>query len=79
MKTVFCDLCGQQLTEAEVEGTLRLPDEPQNPWWQPDDRLVMYPALSFRRINGKPLDACWRCIAERLLAAAPPRAPERGP
>jgi hypothetical protein len=27
MKTVFCDLCGQQLTEAEVEGSVRMPSE----------------------------------------------------
>jgi hypothetical protein len=73
MKTVFCDLCGQQLTEAEVEGTVHLPAEPQQRWWQQDDGLVMYPSLCIRRLNGRPLDACWRCVAERLLAVAPPR------
>ena len=62
MKTVFCDLCGQQLTEAEVEGTARLPAEPYHRWWQPDDELVMYPSLSLRRLHGRPLDACWRCV-----------------
>lgn len=75
MKTVYCDLCGQQLTEAEVEGTARLPAEPRHPWWQAGERLVIYPSLSIRRLSGRPLDACWRCVAERLLAAAPPRPP----
>jgi hypothetical protein len=75
MKTVYCDLCGQQLTEAEVEGTVHLPAEPQQPWWQQDDSLVMYPSLCIRRLSGRPLDACWRCVAERLLAVAPPRQP----
>jgi len=35
----------------------------------------MYPSLCIRRLNGRPLDACWRCVAERLLAVAPPRQP----
>jgi hypothetical protein len=73
MKTVYCDLCGQQLTEAEVEGTARLPAEPHQRWWQKDDELVMYPSIAIRRLNGRPLDACWRCVAEHLLAVAPPR------
>jgi hypothetical protein len=73
MKTVFCDLCGQQLTEQEVEGTARLPAEPQQSWWQPDEALVIYPSLSIRRLSGKALDACWRCVGERLLAVAPLR------
>ena len=76
MKTVFCDLCGQQLTEAEVEGTARLPAEPQQRWWQQDDSLVMYPSLCIRRLNGRPLDAYWSGVAERWLAVAPPRTRE---
>lgn len=73
MKTVFCDLCGEQLTEAEVEGTARLPAEPGQRWWRQDDELLMWPQI--RRKSGGALDACWRCIAGRLLAAAPPRQP----
>lgn len=73
MKTVYCDLCGQLLTEAEVEGTARLPPEPRQRWWKPDDELVMFPQI--RRRGGGALDACWRCMAERLLAIAPPRSP----
>jgi hypothetical protein len=76
MKTVYCDFCGQQLTAAEVEGTACLPAEPQQRWWQEDDALVMYPALCIQRLYGRPLDACWRCVAERLLAVAPPRTQE---
>jgi hypothetical protein len=62
-KTVFCDLCGQQLTEAEVEGTVRLPSE--------HSELLMFPSV--RLAGGRALDACWRCMAERWLAVAPPR------
>jgi hypothetical protein len=60
MKTVFCDLCGQHLTEAEVEGTVRLPAEPQHRWWQPDDSFVMYPSICIRRVNGRPVDEATR-------------------
>jgi hypothetical protein len=63
MKTVFCDLCGQQLTDAEVEGTVRLPSE--------HGELLMFPQV--RLASGRKIDACWRCLAERLLAIAPPR------
>jgi hypothetical protein len=66
MKTVFCDLCGQQLTEAEVEGTVHLPLEP--------GEVVMFPQI--RRLGGGQIDACWRCLAEQLLAVAPPRREE---
>ena len=62
-KTVFCDLCGQQLTDAEVAGTVRLPSE--------YGELLMYPNV--RLLDGRTIDACWRCLAERFLAAAPPR------
>jgi hypothetical protein len=73
MKTVYCDVCGQLLTEAEVEGTVQLPAEPHQPWWREDERLLMFPQI--RRTSGGPIDACWRCLAERLLAIAPPRSP----
>jgi hypothetical protein len=73
MKTVYGDLCGQLLTEAEVEGTVRLPAEPHQPWWQQDERLLMFPQI--RHTSGGPIDACWRCMAERLLAVTPPRQP----
>jgi hypothetical protein len=73
MKTVYGDWCGQLLTEAEVEGTVRLPAEPQQPWWRPDERLLTFPQI--RRTSGGPIDACWRCMAERLPTVAPPRQP----
>jgi hypothetical protein len=65
MKTVFCDLCGQQLTEAEVEGMVHLPSLA--------GKVVMFPQI--RRLGGGPIDACWHCMAEQLLAVAPPRQP----
>jgi hypothetical protein len=61
-KTVFCDLCGQQLTEVEVEGTARISAR--------QGELTMYPMLY---LNHTRIDACWRCMAEQLLAVAPPR------
>jgi hypothetical protein len=67
MKTVYCDLCVQQLTEAEVEGTAHLPSVA--------GKVVMFPQL--RRLGGGSIYACWRCMAEQLLAVAPPRQEER--
>jgi hypothetical protein len=61
MKTVFCDLCGPQLTKAE--GTAHLPSE--------GGEIVMFPPL--RRVGAGPIDAGWRGMAEQLLAVAPPR------
>jgi hypothetical protein len=66
MKTVFCDLCGQQLTEAEVKGTARFPSE--------HGELLFFVAAP-RLANGNTFDACWRCVGERLLAVAPPQRP----
>ena len=66
MKTVFCDLCGQQLTEAEVEGTVHLPSLA--------GKVVMFPQI--RRLGGGQIDAGWCCMAEQLLAVAPPRREE---
>jgi hypothetical protein len=74
MKTVYCDLCGQQLTEAEVEGTVRLPVEPNQRRWGTGEELLMFPQI--RRTGGGAVDACWRCMAERLLAIALPRSVE---
>ncbi|HEX2279097.1 MAG TPA: hypothetical protein VHN13_18540 [Candidatus Tectomicrobia bacterium] len=65
MKTVFCDLCGQQLTEAEVDGMARFPSE--------HGELRFYVAAPF--LDGRKCDVCWRCVGERLLAVAPPRQP----
>jgi hypothetical protein len=65
MKTVYGDRCGRQLTEAEVEGTAHLPSLA--------GEVVMFPQL--RRLGGGPIDACWRGVAEPLLAVAPPRPP----
>jgi hypothetical protein len=65
MKTVFCDLCGQQLTEAEVKGSVRMPSA------RGTLTMSLLPCLDHR----ERLDVCWRCLAERLLAVAPPRQP----
>jgi hypothetical protein len=65
MKTVFCDRCGQQLTEAEVEGSVRMPSE----------RGTVTLSLLRYLDHRERLDVCWRCLAERLLAMAPPRRP----
>jgi hypothetical protein len=65
METVYFDLCGQQLTEVEVEGTVHLPSL--------EGEVVMFPQI--RRLGGGQIDACWRCMAEQLLAVAPPRLP----
>jgi hypothetical protein len=67
MKTVWCDLCGQQLTE--VEGSVRLPS---------DRGTVTFSLLPYLEHRER-LDVCWRCITERLLAVAPPRTAEGGP
>jgi hypothetical protein len=72
MKTVFCDLCGQQLTEAEVEGTVRLPAM----HGYPAGELLMWPQIRLR--SGDALDACWRCMVEQLLALAPASHTGRG-
>jgi hypothetical protein len=61
-KTVFCDLCGQQLTEVEVEGSAHIPSAV--------GELRMYPMIY---LDNRRLDACWRCMGEQLLAVAPPR------
>jgi hypothetical protein len=65
MKTVFCDLCGQQLTEDEAETRLRMPSE--------RGTLTMSPIVYVEHRDR--LDVCWRCLAERILAVAPPRRP----
>jgi hypothetical protein len=64
MKTVFCDLCRQQLTEEEVEDTVCIPSA--------QGLLTMYPMIY---LDNRRIDACWRCMAEQLLAVAPPRQP----
>ena len=69
MKPVFRDLYGQQLTNAEVEGTGHLPA--RNGF--PRGELLMF--LQIHGTGGGPVDACWHGTAERLLAAAPPRQP----
>ena len=61
MNTIFCDLCGQQLMEVEVEGTPHLPSVA--------GEVVMFPQL--RRLGGGSIDAYWRCMAEPLLAVDP--------
>jgi hypothetical protein len=63
MKTVFCDLCGQQLTDEEVDGSVRMPSE--------HGTLTMSPIVYIEHRDR--LDVCWRCLAERILAVAPPR------
>jgi hypothetical protein len=68
MKTVFCDLCGQQLTEAEVEGTVRLPSRL--------GELRLYPSV--RTGDGRAPDVCWRCLIDRWVAVAPPCHPAGG-
>jgi hypothetical protein len=65
MKTVFCELSGQQLTEAEVEGSVRMPSE------RGTVTMSLLPSLDHR----ERLDVCWRCLVEQLLAVAPPRRP----
>jgi hypothetical protein len=62
MKTVFCDLCGQQLTEAEVEGTVRLPSRL--------GELRLYPSV--RMSDERTPDICWRCLIDHWAAMAPP-------
>jgi hypothetical protein len=69
MKTVFCDLCGQQLTEKEVDGSVRMPSE------RGTLTMSLLPYIEHR----ERLDVCWRCLAERLLAVAPPRRPLETP
>jgi hypothetical protein len=63
MKTVWCDLCAQQLTEAEAKGIVRMPSE------RGTLTMALLPCLDY----GARVDLCWRCLAERLLAVAPPR------
>jgi hypothetical protein len=65
MKMAFCDLCGQQLTEAEAENNLKMPSE--------RGTLTMSPIVYVE--HRERLDVCWRCLAERLLAVAPLRRP----
>jgi hypothetical protein len=65
MKTVFCDFCAQQLTEAEVKGSVRMPSE------RGTLTMALLPCIDY----GERVDVCWRCLAERLLAVAPPRQP----
>ena len=65
MKTVFCDLCGQQLTDQEADGSVRMPSE--------RGTLTMSPIVYVE--HRERIDLCWRYLAERLLAVAPPRWP----
>jgi hypothetical protein len=65
MKIVFCDLCNQQLTEEEVKGSVRMPSE---------RGLLTMSLLPYIEHRDR-VDVCWRCLAERLLAVAPPRPP----
>jgi hypothetical protein len=47
-----------------VEDTVRIPSAP--------GELTMHPMI-YR--GHKRIDACWRCMAEQLLAVAPPHEP----
>jgi hypothetical protein len=69
MKTVNGDRCGEPLTEAEVEGTVRLLARHGDPAGE----LLRWPQI--RQKSGGALNARSRWMAERLLAVAPARQP----